>query len=213
MSDPYWMDYLPEDAKVDARADMKPQPPATGEDTVSKATEPWADFHGPLPDYDHPLRCVYESGIQYAVDLLAKVLSVTDYEICDGTEEFDGDLGGTMFNIVLAAMPTDADGDAMHPKDVRAVLANHSPDAGGVGDRVKYANNAAEVEAVQQMIEQGRCYVDSEGYLTPVSGEAARIVSWLRDKIGSGKLYHPGQIADAIESGTHLRPGLRAGEE
>jgi hypothetical protein len=69
---------------------------------------------------------------------------------------------------------------------------------------VKYANNAAEVEAVQQMIEQGRCYVDSEGYLTPVGGEVPAIVAWLRTMIGSGKLYHPGQIADAIERGYHV---------
>lgn len=79
---------------------------------------PWADFHGDLPDYDHPLRPVYESGIQYAVNLLAKVLEVTDYEPCDGTEEFDGDLGGTMGNIVLAAMPKDEHGDPIWPKDL-----------------------------------------------------------------------------------------------
>lgn len=70
--------------------------------------------------------------------------------------------------------------------------------------RIKYADHAAEVEAVQQMIEQGCCYVDSEGYLTPVGGEASGIVAWLRGMLGSGKLYHPGQLADAIERGEHL---------
>ena len=93
---------------------------------------PWATFDGDLPDYDHPLRCVFESGVQYAVDLLAKVLKVEDYQVCDGTEEFDGDLGGTMFNIVLAAMPKDEHGDELHPSELpqvidRASLANLTP--------------------------------------------------------------------------------------
>lgn len=83
--------------------------------------KPWADFNGELPDYDHPLRCVYESGIQYAVNLLAKELEVTDYTPCDGTEEFDGDLGGTMMNIVCASLPQWADGERMFPSDVRLV--------------------------------------------------------------------------------------------
>lgn len=87
-------------------------------EAIAKAARPWADFHGPLPDYDHPLRCVYESGVQYAVELLAKELDVTDYNICDGTEEFDGDLGGTLFNIVLAALPKDQHGDPLYPNEV-----------------------------------------------------------------------------------------------
>lgn len=85
---------------------------------LNKAAEPWADYHGDLPDYDHPFRCVFESGIQYAVELLAKSLNVDDYEICEGTEEFDGDLSGTLFNIVLAAMPKDEDGDPYYPREL-----------------------------------------------------------------------------------------------
>jgi hypothetical protein len=92
-------------------------------EALSEAVIPWTNFHGDLPDYDHPLCCVYESGIQYAVELLAKTLNVDDYEVCDGTEEFDGDLGGTMFNIVLAAMPKDADGDPIYPQELRAALS------------------------------------------------------------------------------------------
>ncbi|MFT3967612.1 MAG: hypothetical protein QM690_17190 [Sphingobium sp.] len=85
--------------------------------------KPWENFNGPLPDYDHPMRCVFESGIQYAVELLAKTLNVEDYDICDGTEEFDGDLSGTLFNIVLAAMPQDEHGDPLHPEQVRELYA------------------------------------------------------------------------------------------
>lgn len=84
--------------------------------------EPWKNFDGPLPDYDHVLRPVYESGIQYAVELLAKDLEVEAYNVCDGTEEFDGDLGGTMCNIIREVMPIDADGDKMYPGDVRAAF-------------------------------------------------------------------------------------------
>lgn len=90
-------------------------------DAIAEAVKPWADFNGELPDYDHPLRCVYESGIQYAVNLLAKELEVTDYTACDGTEEFDGDLGGTMMNIVCASLPEWADSERMFPSDVRLV--------------------------------------------------------------------------------------------
>lgn len=77
----------------------------------AELAKPCADYHGDLPDFDHPLRPVYESGIQYAVELLAKVLGVEGYEICDGTEEFDGDLGGTLLNIVVKTWPTDEHGD------------------------------------------------------------------------------------------------------
>lgn len=94
------------------------------ERAVKDAVKPWANFHGDLPDYDHPLRCVFESGIQYTVDLLAKMLKVDDYEVCDGTEEFDGDLGGTLINIVLAAMPSDEHGDPIYPSELPQFLTD-----------------------------------------------------------------------------------------
>lgn len=90
---------------------------------LREALEPYSNCDGDLPDYDSPLRGVFESGVQYAVDLLAKTLDVTEFRYCDGTEEFDGDLAGTMFNIVLAAMPTDAGGDPLHPSEVRALTS------------------------------------------------------------------------------------------
>lgn len=89
--------------------------------------EPWKDFHGDLPDYDDPMRCVFESGVQYAVELLAKELGVEDYQPCDGTEEFDGDLGGTMMNIVCASLPEHSDGERMRPNEVAGVIAALSP--------------------------------------------------------------------------------------
>ncbi|MPT48282.1 MAG: hypothetical protein E2598_07640 [Sphingobium sp.] len=96
---------------------------ASVEAATADLTKPWADYHGDLPDYDHPLRCVYEAGIQYAVRLLAKTMEVTDYDACDGTEEFDGDLGGTMLNIVLAALPNDPHGDDIYPEQLHEIVA------------------------------------------------------------------------------------------
>lgn len=89
---------------------------------LAEAVKPWSYYNGPLPDDDHPLRCVFESGIQYTVNLLAKELGVTDYTPCEGTEEFDGDLGGTLMNIVCAALPEDAGGDQMQVCDVHIAL-------------------------------------------------------------------------------------------
>ncbi|WP_311270879.1 hypothetical protein [Sphingobium sp. WCS2017Hpa-17] len=129
---------------------------------LRSALEPFKHFDGPLPDYDSPMRCVYESGIQYAVNLLAKTLEVDDWEPCDGTEEFDGDLGGTLFNIVLAAMPKNADGDPMHPEEVRRALASDTIGNGG-GDRLHYSGDV--MEAVQRLIERGRATLDKDGYL------------------------------------------------
>jgi hypothetical protein len=98
-------------------------------DAVREAAKPWADYHGDIPDYDHPLRPVFESGIQYAVELLAKVLKVEEWEICDGTEEFDGDLGGTLLNIVIETWPKDEHGDWLDLRDpaVRAALKGNQP--------------------------------------------------------------------------------------
>jgi hypothetical protein len=54
--------------------------------------------------------------------LLAKELGIEDWAACDGTDDYDGDLGGTLMNIVLAAMPKDEHGDAIYPHEVRTAL-------------------------------------------------------------------------------------------
>jgi hypothetical protein len=97
--------------------------PSPSAEPVADAVKPWQYCNGPVPDYDDPLHCVFVSGCEYAIRLLAKTLDVTEYDQCDGTEEFDGDLGGTLFNVVLAAMPKNADGDAMYLDEVREALA------------------------------------------------------------------------------------------
>ena len=116
---------LPSDSPQDKRAvrDIIEYRIASVESATADLVKPWADFHGDLPDDDHPLRCVYEAGIQYAVRLLAKELKVSDYDACDGTEEFDGDLGGTLFNIVLAALPNDQHGDDIYPEQLHEIVA------------------------------------------------------------------------------------------
>jgi len=107
-------------------------------EAVTEAAKPWANYHGDLPDYDHPLRPVFESGIQYTVEMLAKQLDVAEWVPCDGTEEFDGDLGGTLMNIVLEAMPKDEHGDAIWPRDLPGNAASSEP--------VPATNQAGEVE-------------------------------------------------------------------
>ena len=57
------------DRAVEAAQTATPPTEPAGE--VEKVASPWANFDGDLPDWDHPLRCVYESGIQYAVNLLS----------------------------------------------------------------------------------------------------------------------------------------------
>lgn len=89
---------------------------------IEEACKPWANYHGELPDYDHPLRPVYESGVEYAVELLAKTLGVDAYTPCEGTEEYDGDLGGTLLNIVREAMPDDEHGDAIEPWELPRIV-------------------------------------------------------------------------------------------
>lgn len=125
----------------------------TNTQALEALIKPFEDYHGDLPEYDHPLRCVYESGIQYAVELLAKELGVQDYCPCDGTEEFDGDLGGTMINIVCAALPKDADGDHMHPRDVAAALSptaktepNDEDEAYEIGKRDGYEKAVQDID-------------------------------------------------------------------
>jgi hypothetical protein len=90
---------------------------------ASELLKPWVDHNGPLPEYDHPAACVFDSGVQHTVELLAKELGVDDWTACDGTEEYDGDLGGTLMNIVLAAMPNDEHGDPIYPCDLRDAIA------------------------------------------------------------------------------------------
>jgi hypothetical protein len=99
----------------------------------------WKFCDGDVPDYDDPLYYVFVSGCEYAVRLLAKTLDVTDYDQCDGTEKFDGDLGGTLLNVVLAAMPKNADGDEMYPNEVRAALAQPTPSDGLLSELVEAA--------------------------------------------------------------------------
>lgn len=127
------------------------EPEQGGGISVAELVAPWADHHGDLPDYDHPVACVFDSGVQYAVELLAKVLKVEDWEVCDGTEEYDGDLGGTLFNIVLAAMPKDQHGDALHPSEVREALATPQPPTASVVEREAVADEGSIADAARMI--------------------------------------------------------------
>lgn len=119
-----------EDMRNDARIDFETAIRAmlafastnAGEVQLRESIKPWADYHGDLPDFDHPLRCVFESGVQFTVELLAKELGVENWDTCDGTEEFEGDLGGTLINIIHASGSADEHGDYVPPRELAAAL-------------------------------------------------------------------------------------------
>jgi hypothetical protein len=139
---------------------------------ITEMVKPWTDYHGDLPDYDHPLRCVYESGIQYAVELLAKELGVEDYAPCDGTEEFDGDLGGTLMNIVLEAMPKDEHGDPIYPKDLTALARPLPADVEALAERLETASKRLDYD-----------YTDEREAISAMSAAAAALRS-LAGRVG-----------------------------
>lgn len=68
---------------------------------LARACAPWEDSTAEPPDWDSPLHQVFDAGVTYAERLLAKRLGVTRYTACDGTESYDGDLGGTLCAIVV----------------------------------------------------------------------------------------------------------------
>ena len=85
-----------------------------GKDEMSAKTESWRRQAAVLTDLlvdptwkaDHMegrilARALFDAGVTYAERLLAKRLGVTRYTACDGTESYDGDLGGTLCAIVV----------------------------------------------------------------------------------------------------------------
>lgn len=67
---------------------------------LADACKPWEHCTGEPPEYDSPLHEVYCAGAEKAVSLLASALGVKQYTGADGSDSFDGDLGGTLANIV-----------------------------------------------------------------------------------------------------------------
>lgn len=140
---------------------------------VERLTEPYKHHHGPLPDFDSPIACVFDAGVQYAVELLAKELGVTDWTACDGTEEYDGDLGGTLMNIVREAMPLNSDGERLWPSEVVAAL---SPAPGATAqDGVVGNDKAWELSwRIDRIREDGGPLTESD------KGFLVEAVNWMR---------------------------------
>lgn len=150
-----------------------------GEAGELAACQPWADYHGNVPDWDSPLHAVFVSGMTYAERALAKVLCVESYSPCEGTECFDGDFEGTLFNIVLEAMPRDADGDPLTPREVHDALRNQP------------AVEAEPPPDFERYPEASRAYVES---LTPTAADDA--------------LERAAQIAEDFTNPVHGNAGL-----
>lgn len=55
---------------------------------------------GPMPD---DAEGAADWAADFIIDTLAKALGVEEYEPCDGTETWDGDVAGTVYNILHAA--------------------------------------------------------------------------------------------------------------
>lgn len=172
--------------------------PAPSDADLRGLVEPWADHHGPLPDYDHPLSCVFDSGVQYAVELLAKELGVEDWTPCDGSEEYDGDLGGTMINIVCASLPTDEHGERMFPRDVHARLSS-APDA------LREAERRGEQRAIDRIVNAAHAI----GWQAGVGGRetAGAIASYLATSPDEIEPFIAGTLSPLDFVGDWMRGG------
>ncbi|MER9912856.1 hypothetical protein NKJ71_19710 [Mesorhizobium sp. M0050] len=97
-------------------------PPKVGSGELDAAgleaiCKPWEFGAGDPPDYDSPLTGVYEAGISYAFDQLAGMFNVKKYTGSDGAGTLEGDVAGTLQNILIAAGFVNADGDLAAPVD------------------------------------------------------------------------------------------------
>lgn len=68
---------------------------------VAEACKPWEHSVGEPPPWESPLHEVYSAGATKAAQLLADLLGVKQYTDADGSESFDGDLLGTLRNIII----------------------------------------------------------------------------------------------------------------
>lgn len=103
------------------------------EAALREACKPWEYSTGEPPEWENPLRGVFEAGITYAVQRLARMLHVESYEGGDG-EELNEALDRELANVMRAAGFEDQEGDLLTRESLaaeRAALAPPSPGAEG----------------------------------------------------------------------------------
>ncbi|MRI57765.1 hypothetical protein D8770_28295, partial [Methylobacterium sp. DB1607] len=106
-----------------------------GEDAgaiLEEACKPWEFSIGEPPEYGSPLHGVFVAGMIYTERLLASLLSVSDYEQGDGSEDFDADATQSLRNILTGAGLWDADENC-------PVAATPAQPAGAVPDGLREA--------------------------------------------------------------------------
>ncbi|MGW5957067.1 DUF3850 domain-containing protein [Methylorubrum thiocyanatum] len=81
----------------------------TAGETLQEACKPWEFSIGEPPEYGSPLHGVFVAGMIYTERLLASLLSVSDYEQGDGSEDFDADATQSLRNILTGAGLWDVD--------------------------------------------------------------------------------------------------------
>lgn len=82
-------------------------------DRLKEACKPWEDGIGDPPEWDSPLGCVFDAGVTYAIKKLAEVLGAKEWELCDGSESYDGDICATIASVMEGAGLVNADGDIL----------------------------------------------------------------------------------------------------
>ncbi|MBA9067482.1 hypothetical protein FHR71_001212 [Methylobacterium sp. RAS18] len=100
----------------------------TAGEILTEACKQWELCFGDPPEYGSPLHGVFVAGMIYTERLLASLLSVSDYEHGDGSEDFDADATQSLRNILIGANLWDADEN--HP-------VAPAPSSPGVPDSVR----------------------------------------------------------------------------
>ena len=171
--------------------------------SIKDEYEAWAagDKSKP-PEWDSELYEIFDNGISYAIKSLAYLLDVKHYTPCDGSETLEGDVSGTLANILIAAGYRTEDGDLAKPHEIAQTapaIAALSPAPSGGGealgwepiDAFKYPASPASLEGrwADGHIEA----LTFAGY-TPTTNEPR----WMHTRKSEAGGVHP-------DSPTHLR--------
>lgn len=91
---------------------------------IQRAYNEWSKAGNPceLPTNAH-LERVFQSGIEYALNLLSGKMGVSEYQWGDGSESVDGDVEITIDNIFREAGLADENGDVYTPLELAQKLA------------------------------------------------------------------------------------------
>lgn len=109
-----------------------------------------------MPDDDEDVR-TFDDGVQHTVLLLAKWLDAEGWEMCDGSEDYDTDLGNTLLSILAAK--------GLYDKDECKWASLTAPSQGDAGAREAAVERVARIidPAAFKSWESLRSYALKEG--------------------------------------------------